>query len=1479
MSRSIFSKLEFWQQLIITFTIGIIILAITTSTALTVIANKSVKRQIIDQGLYLTDSIGRQARLALLYQSAVAAGDTARIALQFPDVVGVEIVTEKGETLFREGEPVHGVSEARVPDSPMLLHEDDNSLLFTAPVKTQREQELLWNTESEENRSDGEVIGYVTLVLSKSTLNGMTLQILRSNIAISTLVAIILLILLLFLTRRLTIPIRELSRVMRKAQSGEMNLRSSLKGPRDIENMQKAFNTMMASLETRTIELQNARDQALESAKVKSEFAANVSHELRTPMNSVVGMLDLLSVMGLDTKQYEYVETAKMSAQNLLALIDDILSYVRSDSGNVIIDSRPCNLHQVLEDVINLMATQALRKKLDVGYIISPEVSSVYTDPQRLRQVLINLMGNAIKFTESGEISVHVSLEGSAEKHILFVVNDTGIGISQEAQGRVFEAFTQEDSTTTRKYGGTGLGLAICKQFIELMGGEIALSSEQGAGSQFRFSVPYKPAEPVERSFNRPDCSGMKVLAADKSNIVRAFLSAWFENSGASVDMADSAMQLLNAINEADSKNTQYDYIFIDENIPGITLGDLIPLIRKHVSAADADIVTLVNPWAVSQTTKLHDSLILEKPLFDTKLSHFFSPSGDKKTSEGPAVADQSHDFSAAFNSKVLVVDDNQANRLVAGGMLEKIGCEYECAYNGKDAVDLVSRKSFDAVLMDCNMPVMDGYEATSVIRKLENDARQLPIIAMTANNSPEEKEHCLQSGMDDVITKPLTIDVLQRRLLQWVEGKELDIGSGDTIEAENDVETNFDSTVVGSLKSSVGEVFSAVVEAFLEDVPMYLESLKAAIGQGDSRQVYELAHTIKGSASNFGAYKVSTIARAIEEKGQKEDLLGTDKLYLDLLDKCKLLSRDLENYLIEYREGKDRTAAKREEISTILVADDDRSMRIAFSNALRDEGYRILEASNGQSALALCSRAMPDLILIDAIMPELNGFSACKKIREMPEGDDVPILMVTSLEDEQSISRAFSVGATDYITKPANFSVLRQRVARLLQTSRVEKHVRELAYHDVLTGLPNRASFNQQLRHKISRANLNGKKLAILFLDLDRFKLINDSLGHDAGDLILKAAGERINHCVRKNDLVARLGGDEFTIVLEDIDSREIAGDISNKICEALNAPFVFLRQKMFVSASVGISVYPDDGIDAGDLLKHADTAMFKAKESGKNYFYYQSGMEDEITERLEIERGIRNAIEHDQIVLFYQPQIDLISGRVCGVEALVRWKHPERGIIPAGEFIPVVEETGLVGELGKVVMRQAVEQMHRWHEKGLDLKVAVNASGGEFKDGRLRQQVFDLLAKWQVPASLLSVEITETTLMEHPELAQSELVALRERGISIAIDDFGSGFSSLNYLKRFSVDVLKIDRDFVKDCQDDKNDQAIISGIITLARSLGLRVVAEGVEELSQLNFLRSAHCDVGQGYYFAKPLAASEVEEMIMSSSGDEQTSQFH
>jgi diguanylate cyclase (GGDEF)-like protein len=472
---------------------------------------------------------------------------------------------------------------------------------------------------------------------------------------------------------------------------------------------------------------------------------------------------------------------------------------------------------------------------------------------------------------------------------------------------------------------------------------------------------------------------------------------------------------------------------------------------------------------------------------------------------------------------------------------------------------------------------------------------------------------------------------------------------------------------------------------------------------------------------------------------------------------------------------------------------------------------------------------------------------------------------MVTALQDEESVEEAFNAGANDYITKPVNLTVLRQRVSSLVTNGKAERSVFQLANFDSLTNLPNRNQFMEQAQDMVKQAANNGQKLAVMFLDLDRFKLINDTQGHEAGDLLLKTVAQRLKNCVRSVDMVARLSGDEFAVILHDIDTADVATKVVEKISDSLERPFAFMQQQVFISFSVGIAIYPHNGQSVATLMKHADTAMFRAKAKGGGGFqFYEYGMETEISRMLELENELRHALDHGELVLYYQPQIDASNHNVIGLEALVRWHHPERGLLPPNEFIPLAEQSGLINALGDWVLNTACAQIKYWCNNGISITpVAVNVSGKQLADNALFEKVRNALDSSRIQPHLLKLEITEDTLADCDAMVVPQLKELKDLGVTIAIDDFGTGYSSLSYLKRFPVDTLKIDRSFIADLPNDKDSALITSGIIALGHSLSLKIVAEGVETEDQENFLQQEHCDIYQGYLFSRPLPADELE----------------
>ncbi len=442
------------------------------------------------------------------------------------------------------------------------------------------------------------------------------------------------------------------------------------------------------------------------------------------------------------------------------------------------------------------------------------------------------------------------------------------------------------------------------------------------------------------------------------------------------------------------------------------------------------------------------------------------------------------------------------------------------------------------------------------------------------------------------------------------------------------------------------------------------------------------------------------------------------------------------------------------------------------------------------------------------------------------------------------------------------------RQIGQFCKRNQAEKRMHFLAYHDALTSLPNRLLLGQLLNHALARARRNDCRLGVLFIDLDRFKNINDTLGHERGDRVLQGMAKRIKTCLRETDTVARQGGDEFIVLLEDLYLPWDASKVARQLLAAVAEPMVVDGREFNLTASIGISTYPNDGSDARALLKHADIAMYRAKECGKNNFQlYSAHMTTRPLRLLELESGLRRAIAGDQLTIHYQPRLSIESGAITGVEALIRWRHPDKGLILPDTFIPLAEEVGLIVPIGRWVLETACDHMASWLAQGMPaMRLAINLSARQFSDGRLLRDIQAVIDNSGISATQLEFEITESMLMRQPEHTAQVLLALKEKGPDISIDDFGTAYSSLNYLKRFPIDIVKIDRTFIRDIPAASDDVAITQAIITMAHDLNLHVIAEGVENVEQLECLRGQGCDEFQGFYFSKPVPQRELVRLV-------------
>ena len=579
-----------------------------------------------------------------------------------------------------------------------------------------------------------------------------------------------------------------------------------------------------------------------------------------------------------------------------------------------------------------------------------------------------------------------------------------------------------------------------------------------------------------------------------------------------------------------------------------------------------------------------------------------------------------------------------------------------------------------------------------------------------------------------------------------------------------------------------------------------------------------------------------------------------------------------------------------------VLVIDDNDMDRLMACQALAQAGYEVASAADGRAGLAMFRATPCDLVLMDVMMPVLDGHAACRALRELPEAAGVPVLMMTGRDDVEAIHEAYEAGATDFIGKPVRWPVLVHRVRYMLRAAstlqalhRSERRTRYLARHDTLTGLPNRQQVTEQITLALARARRRQTHTAVLLLDLDKFKRINESFGPGAGDRLLRQIGERLQQCLRLEDTVvhldadastgqgcvARVGGDEFALLVADLAQPRDAAKVAMRVLEALRRPLRIDEQELVITASIGISVFPVDGPDANALLVNADAAMSHAKaDGGDGFTFYNKPMNASALERLSLEASLRQGLQRGEFVLHFQPQLDLVGQRVIGAEALLRWRHPTQGMVSPLSFIPLAEESGLIVPIGEWALYEACRQACTWpQEPGQPpLRVAVNLSARQFRQFALVDQVAGALAASGLAPERLELEITESCLMQDVELAIAILDRLRRLGCRVSVDDFGTGYSSLAYLKRFPIDAMKIDRYFVRGLPDESQDAAIVGAVIGMARGLGLEVVAEGVETTSQRDWLLQHGCDVAQGYLIAKPMAGEALGAFLAPAPAD-------
>lgn len=1412
----------------------------------------------------------------------------------------------------------------------------------------------------------------------------------------------------LFMRQLIVAPVNQLTRqILGIRQSGDLSTPIVAERSDEIGLLTNEFAYLTGTLHEEQqrsmaaqLEAEDSRDAALLSSQAKSEFLATMSHEIRTPMNGVLGMTELLLSSGLDRRQSHLANAAHRSAEGLLSIINDILDFSKIEARRLELDSHGFDLNEVCEDALELVADEAHRKGLELVSDLQPLTPRVIGDPTRIRQVLVNLLANATKFTQSGEVRLRQRFydEGDGRVSLHFEVRDTGVGIDKQHLDKVFDAFAQADNSTSRSFGGTGLGLTICSRLVGLMGGELIAESEKSQGSCFSFELSLMVDNTQAARCSLHELQAVKALVVDDHGDNRQIMQNQLASWGLRSDSAESGREAIHCMEQAAADGDPFRVALFDCHMPEMDGIELAKLVAENPRVPDMPVLVLSSNFEPG-AGQLHPSIVnqfLTKPVRRRELEAALrSAMGKRKQGKGS----KSAIAKPGMQGHVLLAEDNRVNQEVAAAALEAAGCRVTVVENGRQALESGKTPAFDLILMDCHMPVMDGLEATEELRRWEvsTGRQRIPIIALTADVRKGIQEQCSAAGMDGYLSKPFSQSALATTLGQWLDPAVTETDQDWTaLLVDLDLQ-HFDIDSLQQLldlgRLSGRNVLQKTLRLYQSQFPELMSKARQSLREGSLTACAEAAHSLKSASSNIGAVGLAKLCGDVEQRAREEVSDGID-VTLDRIDEAFAAAREDIVQLSSLQQDKVEADSELGPIrQRILIADDDPAVRLMLSESLVANGYAVDECADGAQAFRSAKTNPPDLILLDAQMPEMNGFDVCQRMSEDPALCMIPVMMITGLDDISAINRAFSAGATAFTHKPIKLPLLlenlrfllransdakelrqsktqlesAQRLARVgywqwqissaefrcseqlesilgydigsigsdrsrfLEIVRdedraavanafkaaaasgeadsleyrirtgsghemlvrqetevkrdvggdatvfaavqdvsaqraAEDKIRKLAYYDPLTALASRSYFMQKLGETVKSAARHGGSFAIFMMDLDGFKDVNDSLGHDIGDDLLRVVADRLRSAFRDTDFLGRLGGDEFCAIIDDSDDSLQVAQIAERCLAMVEQPVSLGVKDIRPRVSIGIAQYPSDGDDDRVLMKAADDAMYSAKQRGKHRFeYYDASMTSKAENRLSLVGELRNAFLEDQFLLHYQPLIELESGRVTTLEALVRWQHPTRGLVPPAEFIDELERTGMIGDLGRWVLRTACAQASHWHQSYGPIEISVNISANHLQESDAVASLQAIVEKSGLSPNSVVLEVTENTFQRGESIINT-VVGLQKLGFKIAIDDFGTGFSSLEQLQTLPIDLLKIDRNFVRNLEHQPKDSVMLGGIANVARALGVRVIAEGVEEFAQLKILESLGCDQIQGFYFSHPVPQLDVPSLL-------------